>query len=397
MTCPHFGTCGGCSCADIPYEEQLRRKTKTLSGLFACAVETAPSPDIYYYRNKMEFSFSRQIDRAKTTEDGPKFFENRLGMKEKGRWDRAFDLNECHISTADIGALIKAVRQWAETTETPYSDVRRHEGVLRHLLVRTAKNTGGRMVVLFTRGENFDKESFAEAVTAVWPDAAVLYAVNNSLSDTAQAEKLTHLAGPEFITEKLRIGSDPVKPDFTLDFKITPRAFLQTNTRAAQKLYSHVRGLVGERPVSALYDLYGGSGGLGFACHDKAEKIISVEFVPDAVQDGIANAQNNKIGNIEFVCAKTEDWLEQQVNAQTVFDGNSVFLLDPPRAGLHPKALENLVKIMPARIIYVSCNPKALDHDLKTLLGLYNLSAISAFDMFPHTEHVETVAVLDRK
>lgn len=399
--CAHYRVCGGCSAQDVPYAEQWARKAKALTALLGSfwpvEIKVSPAPDQWFYRNKMEFSFSRQIDREKTpAKDSPKFFESRFGMKEKGRWDRAFDLTECLIASPDAGRLLAAVRGWAQATNTEYLDAKTHTGVLRHLLVREAKNTGGKMAVLFLKSGGFDKEGFVKAVQSVWPDACIMYGETDELRDTAQSEHLIHLAGPEFITEKFFIGPDGA-PELTLSFKITPRSFLQTNTRAAQRLYSRVRELVAGLNCGRLYDLYGGAGGLGFSCHDKACTVVTVEFVPDAVRDGRENAAENSISNVEFVCAKTEDWLDEQVKAGTVFQPDGVFLLDPPRAGLHPKAVKNILAIAPENIIYVSCNPKALARDLGAFASRYTVVSLEAFDLFPHTEHVETIACLKLK
>ncbi|MDD4003620.1 MAG: 23S rRNA (uracil(1939)-C(5))-methyltransferase RlmD [Elusimicrobiaceae bacterium] len=398
--CAHYKVCGGCACQDVPYQRQLTLKIRALAGLLGRfwphEIPITPSPDILYYRNKMEFSFSRQIDRLKTTPDSPKYFEDRFGMKEKGRWDRAFDLTECLISSPDSGALLSAVRRWAQATQTPYLDAKTHTGMLRHLLVRQAKNTGGKMAVLFLKSGGFDKEGFVNAVRSVWADAAVLYGETDAAADTAQADSITHLCGPEYIAEKFFIGPEGA-PELTLSFKITPRSFLQTNTRAAERLYSRIRELVAELNCGTLYDLYGGAGGLGFACHDRVREIVSVEFVPDAVRDGRENAALNSIANVRFVCARTEDWLTEQVKSGTAFAHDSVFLIDPPRAGLHPKALKQLLAIRPENMIYISCNAKALARDLAELAAAYETTRLEAFDLFPHTEHVETVAALKLK
>ncbi len=398
--CVHYKICGGCSAQDVPYAEQLARKSAALAAFFSAywqnPVSITPAPDKWYYRNKMEFSFSRQIDRTRTTPDTPKYFEDRFGMKEKGRWDRAFDLTECLISSPDAGALLAAVRNWAQATSTQYLDAKMHTGQLRHLLVRDGKNTDGKLVVLFLKSGGFDRDGFVKAIQSVWPDAAILCGENDAKSDTAQAETLVHLAGPEYITEKFFIGPAD-SPELEITFKITPRSFLQTNTHAAERLYSRVRELVSGLNCEKLYDLYGGAGGLGFACHDKTKTVVSVEFVADAVRDGRENAAANNITNVDFICAKTEDWLDEQVKSGVKFPDNGVFLLDPPRAGLHPKALKYILAIRPKHIIYVSCNAKSLAKEMTELSTAYTIENLEAFDLFPHTEHVETVALLKLK
>lgn len=377
---------------DTPYEVQLQNKARLLNELLADfynnAIEVMPSPQTQYHRNKMEFAFSNQIDKSKTVKDGPKYFEQKLGMRENRRWDRAFNLNNCYLFSPDTGKLLQSVRQWAKDNNVSYYDSRSKKGTLRLLMVREAKNTGQKMVALQTFDNNYNAGSFKEAVLKVWPDAEILTLVNNGLSDVApEGAQYTVINGSGHIFEELKLT------DKTIKFKISPKSFFQTNTKAAEKLYNAVRTEIKKLKPETVYDLYGGSGGLSFACSDIAQKCISVEMVKEAVEDGKTNIKLNNANNIEFYSAKTEDFITQGV----INPNNSVVLLDPPRAGVHEKALKQILAAEPKNIIYVSCNPKSLANDLRLLTEKYRAVNITGYDLFPHTEHVETLAVLTLK
>ncbi|HOX23451.1 MAG TPA: 23S rRNA (uracil(1939)-C(5))-methyltransferase RlmD, partial [Elusimicrobiales bacterium] len=388
-------TCGGCAYLDQPYQQQLRLKSErlraALAGLWDAPVEVRPSPDIFAYRNKMEFGFSHQV-RAKN-EDGSYLFEDCLGMKSKGRWDKAVDLQECRLCEDSAASLLAAVRVWAADNSLAYYDLRRHTGFLRHLVLRRGVGTGRHLVALLTAPGELPAESFVQAVRGVYSDAGVLWGVNHSVSDVAASPELKILAGPEFITEKIAQSAAGGLGALETEFKITLRAFFQTNTRAASLLYAHVRGQAFRGGCSVCFDLYGGSGAISLMLRDVADKCVCVETVADAVEDGRVNAAANGAGNIEFVNAKVEDYLPQAVAALP----DACVVLDPPRAGLHARAIGALLESRPQSIIYVSCNPDALARDLKALAQSYKIDSIVGFDLFPHTVHVESVAVLQLK
>lgn len=389
--CRHFGACGGCATQDKPYAEQLAAKEAFLSSLFPSAptVKVTPSPKTQYYRNKMEFSFSHQVARRL---DGPPpslEFENRFGLKMKGRWDKAIDLQECFLMSPGVGPLLAEVRGWAAEEGLAYYDLRKHTGSLRHLMLREGKNTGRKMAVLFTTECDFEKDDFLEAVESVWPDATVLHAVNKQLSDVAITDELSILSGEGCIEERLCVKTPSVCKD--IRFRISHKSFFQTNSYATALLYSRVAELVEGLAPEVLYDLYGGSGGFSFACGHAAKKCISVESVAEAVADGKVNAMLNGVEGVEFICSTVENYLQAAPEMSS-----SLVLLDPPRAGLHPKALAAILKAAPPHILYVSCNPKSLARELQAFSQSYRMDLLEGFDLFPHTEHVEALALLTR-
>ncbi|MFH1620377.1 MAG: 23S rRNA (uracil(1939)-C(5))-methyltransferase RlmD [bacterium] len=403
--CRHFGVCGGCSLQDLAYEDQLKLKAEKLNSLpgdfFKKPVAVHPSPSLRFYRNKMEFGFSRQVEGV--TKSGGKAFASRLGLKSKKRWDRVLDLEECYLLSPEIPELLKSVRKWARIHRHPYYDLRTHHGLLRHLVVREAKNTGQRMITLITTDGHIDADGFVAAVREFYPATTVCRGINAGISDVAVSHHLHILHGLGFITEKLNITSR-LRPDpLVLSFKISPFSFFQTNTLGAEKLYSMVRSIVEKARPGVLYDLYGGAGGFSLACADIVPKCVCVEENAGSVEDGKNNAFANNITNVEFVCAKTEGFLstfnpKSNIPATTASAGRqylkSVVILDPPRSGLHPKALKKLAEAGIPSIIYVSCNPVSLARDLKELVRNYSIDSAEGLDLFPHTEHVETIAHL---
>ncbi len=389
--CGHFGACGGCATQDRPYAEQLAAKEAFLSALFPGVppVKVTPSPQIQYYRNKMEFSFSHQVARKLEGPPPSLEFENRFGLKMKGRWDKAIDLKECFLMSPAVGPLLAEIRGWAAEEGLPYYDLRKHSGVLRHLLLREGKNTGRKMAVLFTAECSFEEDDFLESVESVWPGATVLHAVNKQLSDATITDELFILSGEGCIEERLCVKTPSVCKD--IRFRISHKSFFQTNTLATALLYSRVAELVEQFSPAVLYDLYGGSGGFSFACGHAAKKCVSVESVAEAVADGKVNATINGVEGVEFICAAVENYLQSAPDMSS-----SLVLLDPPRAGLHPKALSAVIKAAPPRIIYVSCNPKSLARELQAFSQSYKIDLLEGFDLFPHTEHVEALALLTR-
>jgi len=351
------------------------------SPLWSGEIKVNPSPSTRNYRNKMEFSFMHQV--AAKNEDGTLTFANAFGMKQAGRWDKALDLEECGIFSEKAGPLLKSVREWAHSSGEEFYDLRRHNGSLRHLLVREGKNTGEALVVLFSAKPLKDNAPFIKAVEAVYPDAGIFWALNAGVSDVAAAAELRHLQGPQFLRETLNVGGK------TIEARISPRSFFQTNTNAAALIYSHARAYAQKLQPKVLYDLYGGAGMFSLACFDYAQKCICVECVPDSVSDGRANAALNH-ADIEFHVSATEDFLQYPPGDMA----EAFCIADPPRAGMHPKAVAALLASPPPKLLYVSCNPKSLERDLKALGQRYRIEYIEGFDLFPHTPHVETVAAL---
>ncbi len=401
--CKHFKQCGGCAMLDLPYEQQVATKQarlkEILKDFWSGDIPVTQTDDPFYFRNKVELGFCRQpvwkepfdkkVKRDKTL---PLEFEQTLGFKLKGRWDRAVDIEECVLFDKHLIPLLQAVRAWAQAENLEYYDHRKHTGVLRHLMLRVGKNTGQAIVVLFVT-DDVPEKTFVSAVQSVWPEANIMLAVNTSLADTAAPESLRVLKGRDFIEEKIILTSPRGVQEREVVFKLSPQSFFQTNTLTAQKMYSRVRALVKEIEPKVIYDLYGGAGSFSLSCADLCEKSLCVESVAPAVYNGIENAKLNGVSNVQFFCAKVEDFVKQQpINKK-----DALIILDPPRSGMHPKAAKAVAESGVERILYISCNPVTLAVDLQILTQHYELTAAEAFDFFPHTDHIETLVQLKKK
>ncbi len=395
--CPHFGECGGCQTQDVPYEEQLARKETMLRKLLAPAWNSAipvdPSPEIWHYRNKVDPNFGQK----RYPEPPPKEFvrETVLGFKRKNQWFWTLDITDCRIGPKGLEALLGSVRDWAKAHNLPAFSSKTKEGFLRMLLVREGKHTGERMVVLITTEGELQRDSFVEAVQAVFPSVSIQWAVYRGAAEIAAADRIEVLHGKPTIEERLRVGDPPLTRE--LRFRLSPFSFFQTNTLATEHLYSAIRRWVRESRPQVLYDLYGGSGGIALSCHDCVDRVVSVELVESASVDGVFNRETNNVDNVVFLTETVEDYLREEQNHYGHLQSNSVVVLDPPRSGLHPKVLKRLLLLKPREIIYVSCKPEVFAGELNALRSQYELRDVYAFDLFPHTEHVELLARLAAK
>ena len=403
VTCKHFGVCGGCALLNLPYEEQVANKRaqlqETLKDFWTQDIPVTVTDEPLYFRNKVELGFCHQVkwredynkkDPANKTR--PLEFEQALGFKYKGRFDRAVEITECALFNDKLPALLAAIRAWAQAENLPYYDQRKHTGVLRHLLLREGKNTGEQMVVLFVT-DDFNEKTFIAAVESVLPNANIMVAVNNGLADTAAPESLRVLKGKDHIFEKIFLTGAKGETEREVIFQLSPQSFFQTNTKTAQKMYSRVRGIVKKIAPKKIYDLYGGAGSFSLSCADLCEKSICVESVAPAIYNGIENAKLNGVKNVQFFCSKVEDFVKQQ----PIEKKDALIILDPPRGGMHPKACKAVAESGVENVLYISCNPVTLATDLKTLTQHYEILHVEAFDFFPHTPHIETFVQLKLK
>jgi 23S rRNA (uracil1939-C5)-methyltransferase len=380
--CKHYPACGGCRFQDLAYDAQLEAKFAQvrdslirLGGIAEPPLEEiVPAESIFHYRNKMEYSFTQ-------APDGPT-----LGLHRAGRWDEILDIEECWLTT-DVGNAIRnRVRDWArEERLVPYSQ-EDHTGYLRHLVVREGRNTGQALVQLVTApGEKFERERFVEVLREFPEVRSIHWAVNASVNDSTNLPT-TLLWGEDAIEEQL-LG---------LRFRVRPNVFMQTNTAMAEKLYAlaiEFAGLTGDQTV---YDLYCGIGSIALAMAPHALTVWGIEVEEESVACALENADLNGISNAAFFAGNVGVVLEELRGRAGEPD---VVIVDPPRAGLAGKALKRLGETAAPRIVYVSCNPTTLAGDVKKLQEEYGYALIRArpVDMFPHTPHVETVALLERR
>ncbi|MFA6316350.1 MAG: 23S rRNA (uracil(1939)-C(5))-methyltransferase RlmD [Elusimicrobiota bacterium] len=379
--CGHFGECGGCSSQDVPYEDQLKAKAGRVAEAFAGAgldltLPVRPSPAVWRYRNKMEFAFG---DVYPPEEGGPWL---RLGFKARKRWSKTVDVGSCLLASEEASAILGRVRAWAaEERLEPYNSVKK-VGFLRYLVLREAKNTAERLVLLVTRAGEVPRESFLRAVGDKTTSA--LWGVNAGVADTADCSSREVLSGPGFITEALNL------PGRSLRFRISPQSFFQTNTLAAELLYARVAAWVEALSPERVQDLYCGGGGIGLSVAHACREVTGVELNPLGVADAKVNAELNGIANSRFVQGLSED-------VMPALPPPDVLIVDPPRPGLHPRLMTAVLSNPAPFLIYVSCNPEALGRNLKDLGAAFEVAEAEAFDLFPHTPHVETAVLLRRR
>ncbi|HSL63548.1 MAG TPA: 23S rRNA (uracil(1939)-C(5))-methyltransferase RlmD [Gaiellaceae bacterium] len=379
--CAHYPACGGCRFQDLAYEAQVEIKhgqvadaLRRLGGLTDPALEPIlPAESPFFYRNKLEYSFTQ-------LEDGPT-----LGFHKAGRWDAVLEVERCWLTT-DVGNAIRnAVRDWAREERLTAYDQETGQGYLRHLVVREGRNTGQALVQLVTaRGERFERGYLVEVLRRFPEVRSIHWSVNDTPAEVTNLPSVL-LWGEETIEEEL----------CGLRVRISPNAFLQTNTAMAEQLY----GLAGEYAAltgsETVWDLYCGIGTIGLSLAPRALTVWGIEVSEESVARALENADLNGVTNAAFFAGNVGQVVEELLERSGTPD---VVVVDPPRAGLAGKALRRLGRIGAARIVYVSCNPTTLAGDLKQLRGDwgYRLARARPVDMFPHTPHVETVALLER-
>ena len=380
--CRHFPACGGCRFQDLEYGAQLAQKQMQVRDAFQRLAgiaeppleEIVPcEPDIFHYRNKLEYSFTR-------TDAGPA-----LGFHRAGRWDEVLDIEKCWLTTELGNGLREAVRDWAREEGLDAYSQEDGTGYLRHLVVREGRNTGQALVQLVTaKGERFEHGYFVDVVRRFPEVRSVHWAVNDTPAEVTNLPTRL-LWGEEWIEEE--IGG--------LRFRVRPNAFLQTNTSMAERLYGLAREAARLEGGETVWDLYCGIGTIGLSLASQALTVWGIEVSEESVACALENAELNHVSNAAFFAGNvgqvTQELLERS-------GPPGVVVVDPPRAGLAGKALRRLGEIGAPRIVYVSCNPTTLASDVKVLCGEYGYELLRAtpVDMFPHTPHVETVALLER-
>ena len=365
-----------------PYGVELIRKEQRVRTLLgAYEVEQwrpmAPSPEEWYYRNKMECAFGVWDERLV------------LGLREAGRFDRIIDLETCFLMSPECLEVLKRVRAWANHHGLRGYHRRRHEGDLRYLVLREGKNTGQRMAILIATSNRFHAGGQPAAPTFPMDLRSLLttcwLGVTDDKGDQARAEDMRLLWGPGTIEEKLG----------PITYRVSPYSFFQTNTRGTEKLYALLQEW-GKDIRGALVDLYCGSGGITLALAGSFDRVVGIDTNRDAIADAQQNAQANGIENAEFVCEDALEFLKKLPGSKLSVQLSAI-VVDPPRPGLHPQALRQLLDMNPPRLAYVSCNPESLARDLQALVPLYKIHSVQPVDLFPHTAHVETIALLEHR
>ncbi|MBI5473337.1 MAG: 23S rRNA (uracil(1939)-C(5))-methyltransferase RlmD [Ignavibacteriae bacterium] len=401
--CAHFGTCGGCKWQHVDYQAQLDFKRQhvidaleRIGGFTGVQVNpTIGSEDVYFYRNKMEFSFgTKWITREELNERNlnPEPRTERetfaLGMHIPQRFDKIVDINECHLQSHVSNQILNLVRQFCLDRQLSIYSTFTHTGYLRNLVIRQSAHTNELMVNLVTSEDTPELlVALSSTLFAAFPSITTI--VNNITQRKSQVaigdyEKVYH--GPGFVTEK--IGKRT--------YRISANSFFQTNTKQAERLYDVATRMAQLSPDDVVFDLYSGTGTIALHIADSVKEVVGVENVEAAVEDAKKNAEANCVTNCTFILGDLKDRLTKD----TAWLGNhpkpNVMIIDPPRAGMHEKVVREVVEMRPERIVYVSCNPATQARDLKLICNEtgYELVEVQPVDMFPHTYHIENVVSL---
>ena len=391
--CPHFGVCGGCQYISLPYEKELEIKNEQVHKLLEPVLESQTSsyvwedicgsPVIYGYRNKMEFTFGDEYM------GGPLA----LGMHKRNSFYDIVNVSSCKIVDEDYRKILTTTRDFFDSEGLPFYHRVTHQGYLRHLLVRKAAKTGEIMVAIVTSSQiDYDMSGYVSVLKGLELSGeivSILHTINDSQADTVQSDETRVLFGRDYINEEV-LG---------LSFRITEFSFFQTNTHSCEVLYSKARefaeeamGKMKDCSSGVLYDLYSGTGTIAQLMAPAVNKVIGVEIVEEAVEAAKENAAANGLSNCDFLAGDVLNVLDD------IEDKPDMIILDPPRDGIHPKALQKIIDYGVKYILYISCKPTSLARDLEVFIqGGYEAKRFCCVDQFPWTGHVETVVLLSQR
>ena len=394
--CEHFGACGGCKWQNMGYEFQLKYKHQevenNLKRIGKVALPTFEpilgSKEQFFYRNKMEFSFSNARwltdHEIKSGEELGK--ENALGFHIPKMWDKILDIKKCYLQQDPSNAIRNEIRDFANENNLDFFNPRETSGFLRTLMIRTA-STGEIMVLIqFFKEDKQKRELLLEFLKTRFPEITSLqYVINIKLNDTIYDQNVICYHGRDYILEEME----------GLKFSINAKSFYQTNSAQAYELYAITRDFAGLTGEELVYDLYTGTGTIAQFVSKKAKKVIGVEAVPEAIADAKLNAERNNITNCEFYVGDMKNVFNDDFIAQ--HGQPDVIITDPPRDGMHKDVVAQILKIAPERVVYVSCNSATQARDLALLDEMYKVTRVRPVDMFPQTHHVENVVLLEKK
>lgn len=394
--CSHYGTCGGCKWQILPYEDQIKYKQKQVEdNLTRIGKINLPkintilgSKKLKYYRNKLEFSFSNkkwltkdQIKSGEIIEDN-----NALGFHIQGKFDKILDIEHCYLQNETSDKIRLEIKDFAIQNNYSFFDIRNQEGFLRSIIIRTNEKDEVMLIVVFFKEDTEAREKILNHILEKFPQiVSLIYYINEKCNDTL-TDQTPHLyKGQDYIIENME----------DLNFKVGPKSFYQTNTLQAHELYSVARKFAGLTGNEIVYDLYTGTGTIACFVSKQAKKVIGIEYIEEAIEDAKINAENNKLNNLSFYAGDMKKILTSEfINKHGKPD---VIITDPPRDGMHIDVINTILSAAPKRIVYVSCNPATQARDLNLLDEKYSVKEVQPVDMFPQTQHVENVVLLEIK
>ncbi|WP_405381548.1 23S rRNA (uracil(1939)-C(5))-methyltransferase RlmD [Maribacter sp. LLG6340-A2] len=394
--CQHFNVCGGCKWQDMGYKHQLFYKQKEVENNLKRIghldlPEMTPilgSEKQYFYRNKMEFSFSdsRWLTLDEIQSDKQIDDKNALGFHIPGMWDKILDIKKCHLQKDPSNAIRLETKRFAIENGLTFFNPRNQYGMLRTLMLRTSSIGEIMVLVQFFENDKEKRELLLNHLTTTFPEiTSLLYVINPKQNDTIYDQEIICFSGRDHIFEEME----------GLKFKINAKSFYQTNSKQAYELYKITRNFADLKGDELVYDLYTGTGTIAQFVSKKAKKVVGIESVPEAILDAKANAERNAIKNVDFFVGDMKNVFNEQFIAQNGVP--DVIITDPPRDGMHKDVVQQILNIAPKKVVYVSCNSATQARDLELMKEMYNIIKVQPVDMFPQTHHVENVVLLEKK
>jgi 23S rRNA (uracil1939-C5)-methyltransferase len=406
--CPHFQNCGGCSWQMLDYKWQLKYKQQQVVdaleriGKVDCKdiLPILASDNIYYYRNKLEFTFSNKAwveNYDKEMETTPA-----LGFHVSGFFDKVLDIKECVLQKEPSNEIRNFIREYALENEISFYDIKQHTGLLRNLVIRTTEKGSIMVIVVFSNDEEKEViEKMMSSIKEKFPQiTSLMYCINKKMNDSLSDQEFILFSGEDFIMEYMpryseKLKENNEKSNNPLQFKIRPKTFYQTNAPQALKLYTVAASFAEITKDDVVYDLYTGTGTIANFVANQAKKVVGIEYVEDAIEDAKINSKENGIDNTSFFAGDMVDVLNDEF-----IEKNSkpdIIITDPPRNGMATKVIDEILKIESKRVVYISCNPATQARDILLLSSKYEVKKIQPVDMFPHTHHIENVVLLEKK
>lgn len=390
--CHHFSICGGCKWQFAEYRQQLLWKHEFVQQAFEkynikhlAVPDVLPAPNIYYYRNKLEFSATSDRWLYEHELEQDQLDKNALGYHVPNRWSKIFDVVYCHLQPEPSNTIRETVKKLAKQLNMSFYNPVTQTGTLRNLVVRHTSLGELMVIVQFSPSESEKQELLLQNLRNSFPQISSLYSVENAKgNDTFYDCQLKLHSGKEYIIEQ--IGD--------LQFAITPKSFFQVNSAQAFNLFSVVKNFAQATQASVVYDLYSGTGVIALFLAKNAKQVIGIESVKDVVLDAQRNAQINHIDNVQFLAGDMKDQFSEATF--NTYGQPDVVITDPPRSGMHQQVIQQLLDVASPRIVYVSCNPETQARDISLMQKQYQIVNVQPVDMFPQTPHVENVVLLER-
>ena len=394
--CEHFGTCGGCKWQNMKYESQLDfKQNEVLNNLKRIGgIELPPHSKIlgsenqYFYRNKMEFTFSnkRWLTTEEVQSDADIPDKDALGFHVPGMFNKVINLNNCHLQKKPSNDIRLSVKQFADKNDLTYFDIRNQEGLLRNLMIKTSSTNDLMVLVQFYEKDEKNIQLLMEHLKTSFPEiTSLLYIINQKANNTMYDQEVVCFNGKDHIMEEMD----------GLYFKIGAKSFFQTNSEQAKVLYRKTKELANITSDDLVYDLYTGTGTIAQYLATSAKKVVGIDSVEEGIKAAYENAERNKIDNCSFYTGDMKEIFTDEFIAKN--GTPDVIITDPPRDGMHKKVVEQILKIGTKRIVYVSCNSATQARDLSLMDDLYKVTHIQPVDMFPQTHHVENIVILELK